>query len=88
MLGELCARRLGWRPEAEQVAERFGASVAQTRDGLPLVGPVPGAAGVVACCGFNLRGLSLALPMGEAVARLIVEGEQTMPRCFLPGRLL
>ncbi len=88
VLGELCARRLGWRPEAEQVAERFGASVAQTRDGLPLVGPVPGAAGVVACCGFNLRGLSLALPMGEAVARLIVEGEQTMPRCFLPGRLL
>ena len=83
-----CEQRLG-RPVAEQDVERtFGVTAGQSSDGLPLVGPLPGSARIVSCCGFNLRGLSLGVTLGDAIATLILEGQRTFPKSFLPGRFL
>ena len=45
-----------------------------TRDGLPLVGPVPGARGAFAATGHGVWGILLAPATGEVVAELVLEG--------------
>ena len=45
-----------------------------TRDGLPLIGPVPGARGAFAATGHGVWGILLAPATGEAVAELVLEG--------------
>ncbi|GIW72980.1 MAG: oxidoreductase [Planctomycetota bacterium] len=83
-----CARRLGYAVSEHEVELAFGLTAGQTADGLPLVGPLPGSPALVACCGFNLRGLSLGVAMGRAIARLVLHGERTFPQSFLPARFL
>ena len=45
-----------------------------TRDGLPLIGPVPGVAGAYVASGHSVWGILNAPATGEAVAELIVDG--------------
>lgn len=45
-----------------------------TRDGLPLIGPVPGVAGAYIATGHSVWGILNAPATGEAVAELIVDG--------------
>ena len=45
-----------------------------TPDGQMLLGPVPGASGLYAVCGFNSNGMALAPAAGRYIAEWIVEG--------------
>jgi glycine/D-amino acid oxidase-like deaminating enzyme len=45
-----------------------------TRDGLPLIGPVPGIAGAYIATGHSVWGILNAPATGEAMAELIVDG--------------
>jgi glycine/D-amino acid oxidase-like deaminating enzyme len=60
-----------------------------TRDGLPLIGPVLGAAGAYIATGHSVWGILNAPATGEAMAELIVDGAaQTVDLApFAPARL-
>jgi glycine/D-amino acid oxidase-like deaminating enzyme len=60
-----------------------------TRDGLPLIGPVPGVAGAYIATGHSVWGILNAPATGEAIAELITEGAaRTVDLApFDPGRL-
>ena len=60
-----------------------------TRDGLPLIGPVPGVPGAYVATGHSVWGILNAPATGEAVAELITEGRATCVDLspFAPGRL-
>jgi glycine/D-amino acid oxidase-like deaminating enzyme len=60
-----------------------------TRDGLPLIGRVPGLAGAYVATGHSVWGVLNAPATGEALAELIVDGgaSSTDLRPFDPGRL-
>jgi glycine/D-amino acid oxidase-like deaminating enzyme/glycine cleavage system aminomethyltransferase T len=45
-----------------------------TPDGQMLLGPIPGATGLYAACGFNSNGMALAPAAGRYIAEWIVEG--------------
>jgi glycine/D-amino acid oxidase-like deaminating enzyme len=59
------------------------------KDGLPLIGKVPGLANVYVATGHNVWGILNAPATGEAVAELIVDGaaHSTDLTAFDPGRL-
>ncbi len=59
------------------------------RDGLPLVGPVPGTAGAVVATGHGVWGILNAPATGEAVAQMMTEGSTGAVdlRPFDPARL-
>lgn len=60
-----------------------------TRDGLPLIGRVPGVAGAYVATGHSVWGILNAPATGEAIAELIAEGAAVTVdlSCFNPGRL-
>jgi glycine/D-amino acid oxidase-like deaminating enzyme len=60
-----------------------------TRDGLPLIGKVPGIAGAYVATGHSVWGVLNGPATGEALAELIVDGaaHSTDLRPFDPGRL-
>ncbi len=64
--------------------------MAGTKDGLPLLGAIPGQTGVFALCGFNGYGLSFAYYAGIALAEQILTGqaEHAGVPLFDPRRLL
>lgn len=58
-----------------------------TPDGLPVVGPLPGSAGVYAATGHAMLGLTFGPVTGELLAELLVDGESSIPIDGLdPGR--
>ena len=71
----IVARHACWRPV--------------TRDGLPLVGPVPGARGAFVATGHGVWGILNAPATGEAVAELVLEGAASVVDLapFDPARL-
>jgi glycine/D-amino acid oxidase-like deaminating enzyme len=58
-----------------------------SRDGLPLVGPAPGAPGAVVGTGFTGHGYGFAFLAGAALAELAVEGKHPFCEDLLPRRL-
>jgi glycine/D-amino acid oxidase-like deaminating enzyme len=60
-----------------------------TRDGLPLIGPVPGVAGAYVATGHSVWGILNAPATGEAMAELIVDGAAHTADLnpFNPGRM-
>jgi glycine/D-amino acid oxidase-like deaminating enzyme len=60
-----------------------------TRDGLPLIGPIPGVAGAYVATGHSVWGVLNAPATGAAVAELIVDGAAKSVDLapFAPGRL-
>ena len=60
-----------------------------TRDGLPLIGPVPGAPGAFAATGHGVWGILNAPATGEAMAELVLDGTARAVdlRPFDPARL-
>ena len=81
------ADRLGWRASDASV-RRWAWIDAHTRDGLPLVGPVPGSNRIVACVGFCGNDWGL----GPGAAALVTEGlmgeTAHTSALFAPSRLL
>ena len=60
-----------------------------TRDGLPLIGPVPGVNGAYAATGHSVWGMLNAPATGEAMAELLIQGEARTVglAAFDPARL-
>ena len=87
-LEALCARLSPALVESNIVA-RQACYRPVTRDGLPLIGKVPGVEGAYVATGHSVWGVLNAPATGEALAELIVDGTATTTdlRPFDPGRL-
>ncbi len=67
----------------------WSVEVAHTRDGLPMIGPVPGKVRVVLCSGFNGHDADLAFEAASATTCGILEGRPVrLPRCLESRRCL
>jgi glycine/D-amino acid oxidase-like deaminating enzyme len=82
---EFAAQLLGAPPS---VAHRWAGIFGVTRDGLPLVGPLPGREGVWAACGYCGHGNVLGLASGRLVAQAILGRAAPELELLDPGRLL
>ena len=69
-------RALGVRAPVER---RWAGTMGFTPDGLPLVGPLPGAPGVFLCGGYNGHGMGFALGCAAAVVNALGGGEPGIP---------
>ncbi|RME04215.1 MAG: FAD-binding oxidoreductase [Deltaproteobacteria bacterium] len=79
-----------FHPELGEIPlERVGVGIMGfSCDGLPLVGPLPGAPRIVSMAGFCGRGFGFALACAEALAGMIETGTIAPPyRLFSPRRL-
>lgn len=70
------------------VAREWTGIMAGTKDGLPLVGGIPGRAGEYGCVAFNGYGMSFAFLAGLSVAEMIRDGRasRTAASLFRPDR--
>jgi sarcosine oxidase len=60
-----------------------------TADSVPAVGPVPGAEGVYAACGFSGAGFKFAPVMGDIIADQLVDGRSDRDTAFMaPDRFI
>jgi len=57
-------------------------------DGLPVLGPLPGAEGLIIACGHYRNGILLAPITGKAIASLITGKDAADLRAFAPDRFL
>lgn len=87
-LQAMCAR-LSPALVASRILTRQACYRPVTRDGLPLIGPVPGLTGAYVATGHSVWGILNAPATGEAMAELIVDGDaRTVDLSrFHPGRL-
>lgn len=71
-----------------RVEREWTGIMAGTKDGLPLVGGLPGRTGEYACLAFNGYGMSFAFLAGKSVIEMIVEGRATQrgASMFRPDR--
>lgn len=69
------------------IAHRWAGIMGFSRDGLPLVGPAPGAPGAVVSVGFTGHGFGFAWLCGEAAADVVLEGSHPILEDFSPRRL-
>ena len=60
------------------VTHRWAGIMGFSRDGLPLVGPVPGTPGAVVGAGFTGHGFGFAYAAGTALAELVLEGSSPL----------
>lgn len=86
---QVIAERLSPAFRAERIIARQSCFRPVTQDGLPVIGRVPGAAGVYVATGHSVWGILNAPATGEALAELIAEGaaHSTDLAPFDPGRL-
>lgn len=70
------------------VTHRWSGTMGFSRDGLPLVGPAPGAPGALAGVGFTGHGFGFAWLAGEALAALALEGQHPLATELSPRRFL
>lgn len=70
------------------VTHRWSGIMGFSRDGLPLVGPAPGAPGALAAVGFTGHGFGFAWLAGEALAQVVLEGRHPMVDELSPRRFL
>jgi gamma-glutamylputrescine oxidase len=76
---------LGRRPE---ITHRWAGVFGLVPDLLPVVGPVPGRAGLWAAGGYSGHGNVLGLMCGDLVAKAIVGDSHPILEAFAPARLL
>lgn len=72
-LQQLLSRAAAWLPDIGESAflRAWSGLRPQTEDGLPLIGPVPDAAGLYAACGHYRNGILLSAATGEAIAEMM-----------------
>lgn len=70
------------------VTHRWAGTMGFSRDGLPIVGPVPGVPGALAAAGFTGHGFGFAWLAGRALAELVLEGQSTFSELFSSRRFL
>lgn len=69
------------------ITHRWSGTMGFSKDGLPLVGPVPGAAGALAGVGFTGHGFGFAMLAGEALAATVDDGRHPFCDDLTPYRL-
>jgi len=84
-LEDLVRALLGRLP---RITHRWPGIFGSTTDQLPLVGSVPGEAGVWVACGYSGHGNVLGLACGELVASAILGRHDPVLELFDPGRAL
>ncbi|MBV9580028.1 MAG: FAD-binding oxidoreductase, partial [Chloroflexi bacterium] len=72
---------------AQRVDQRWGGLEAQSFDGVPFIGPLPGLSGAFVAVGFSGHGFQLSPAVGRALADLV--GGASVPELapFATGRL-
>jgi gamma-glutamylputrescine oxidase len=70
-----------------EITHRWSGTMGFSRDGLPLVGPAPGAPGALAAVGFTGHGFGFAWMAGEALAATVSQGEHPFATEFSPLRM-
>lgn len=68
------------------ITHRWSGTMGFSRDGLPIVGAVPGRAAAVAAAGFTGHGFGFAFLCGEALAELVQTGRSEVADLFTPRR--
>lgn len=68
------------------ITHRWSGIMGFSRDGLPMVGPAPGAPGALVAAGFTGHGFGFAWLAGEALATLVTEGQHPVSDTFSPRR--
>ena len=68
------------------VSHRWAGIMGFSRDGLPIVGPVPGQPAAVVGAGFTGHGFGFAFSAGVGLADLITEGTNPVVSMFTPHR--
>jgi gamma-glutamylputrescine oxidase len=68
-------------------SHRWSGIMGFSRDGLPLVGPLPGAPGAVVGAGFTGHGFGFAFLAGAALAALALEGQHPLCEDLDPRRM-
>lgn len=68
------------------VTHRWSGTMGFSRDGLPIVGAVPGRPGALAAVGFTGHGFGFAYLCGEALAELALTGRSGVSDLFTPRR--
>lgn len=68
------------------ITHRWSGTMGFSRDGLPIVGAVPGMPGALAAVGFTGHGFGFAFLCGEALVELVTEGRSTTADLFSPRR--
>ena len=69
------------------VTHRWSGIMGFSRDGLPLLGPAPGAGGALAAAGFTGHGFGFAFLAGEALATVALEGQHPFAELLSVRRL-
>jgi glycine/D-amino acid oxidase-like deaminating enzyme len=70
------------------ITHRWAGTMGFSRDGLPIVGAVPGLPGAFAAAGFTGHGFGFAWTCGQALAKLVVEGQSEVADLFPSRRFL
>jgi len=71
-----------------EITHRWAGIMGFSRDGLPLVGPAPGAPGALAAVGFTGHGFGFAWQAGEALATVALEGSHPFANLMSPRRMM
>lgn len=70
------------------VTHRWSGTMGFSRDGLPIVGAVPGLPGALAAVGFTGHGFGFAWVCGRALAQLVLEGQSDVADTFRSRRFI
>ena len=70
------------------VTHRWSGTMGFSRDGLPIIGPVPGLPGALAAVGFTGHGFGFAFLAGQTLAALALEGRSDIADLFSVRRFL
>lgn len=87
LVGMLCGQ-LGVASAGARVSHRWIRDAAHTRDGLPLVGPVPGRVRRILCTGFCDHDGDLAFAAAHAVCEGVLGRSHELPGCLQSRRVL
>lgn len=74
--------------EETPVIDRWARVFAQSVDGLPFVGPLPGSPQRLALCGFGAYGASFAVAAAKGLVDGVLLGERALPADFDPVRMM
>jgi gamma-glutamylputrescine oxidase len=69
------------------ITHRWSGTMGFSRDGLPLIGAVPGLPGAVAAAGFTGHGFGFAFLSGRALAELVLSGTSAFADLFSTRRM-
>lgn len=69
-----------------EITHRWSGIMGFSRDGLPMIGPAPGAPGALAAAGFTGHGFGFAWLAGEALAAVALEGQHPFATELSPRR--